>query len=498
MATFTLRAIHDGGAFTHSSGISDLEVAYVQGKLVLYSASRADGGLSAFTLGSGLAASLLSEVSSSLATGTYGVTDIVITDIGGVSVVAAAGRYDDKFSYRLLGPGGAFGAVATIAPISQSTAALAEIEVLKFGSQTYMIAGRDNAQGLAVFSMTTGYGLSQVSTLSDSNAVTLANVSDLLTFNTGSAHVVFAASSIEHGVTSMSINSSGALSVVDAIDGMKGYGIYQATQLATAESGDGDFLLVGATGSGNISVFEIGATGNLSLRDMVWDSLLTRFQNVTALETFDYNGRAFPLAGGSDGGMTLFELGPNGRLYFITNVVDTYSTTLASVSAIEVAIIGGDVQVFVASATEPGITQFSLNLGAIGNMVKPSGPSNGAVGSPGDDFLMGSDARNTLWGMSGNDRIVDGGGIDMLYGGLGADTFVFVKDGMYDRVMDYQAGIDRIDLSDFDMVYSIAGLDIDSTVYGARVSIGAEAILLVSHDGQSLTATDFDAASFIF
>ena len=279
---------------------------------------------------------------------------------------------------------------------------------------------------------------------------------------------------------------------------MKGYGIYQATQLATAESGDGDFLLVGATGSGNISVFEIGATGNLSLRDMVWDSLLTRFQNVTALETVDYNGRAFTLAGGSDGGMTLFELGPNGRLYFITNVVDTYSTTLASVSAIEVAIIGGDVQVFVASATEPGITQFSLNLGAIGNMVKPSGPSNGAVGSPGDDFLMGSDARNTLWGMSGNDRIVDGGGIDMLYGGLGADTFVFVKDGMYDRVMDYQAGIDRIDLSDFDMVYSIAGLDIDSTVYGARVSIGAEAILLVSHDGQSLTATDFDAASFIF
>ncbi|SPH16897.1 Serralysin C [Defluviimonas aquaemixtae] len=498
MATITLRAIHDGGGFTHSSGISDLQVAFVQGQFVLYAASRADGGLSAFTLGAGRAATLLSEVNSSPATGTYGVTDIEITDIGGVPVVAAAGRYDDEFAYRLIGANGSFGTVATISPIPQSTAAFASIEILKFGSQTYMIAGRDNAQGLAVFSMTSGYGLSQAFTLSDSTAATLANVSDLVTFNTGSAHFVFAASSIEHGVTSMSINSSGALSVVDAIDGMKDYGIYQATQLATAEAGDGDFLLVGASGSGNISVFEIGATGDLSLRDMVWDSLQTRYRNVTALEAFDYNGRAFVLAGGSDGGMTLFELGPNGRLYFIANVVDTYTTTLASVSAIEVAIVGGDIQVFVASAIEPGITQFSIDLGAIGNMVTPSGPSNGAVGSPGDDFLVGSDARNTLWGMNGNDRIVDGGGIDTLYGGLGAETFVFVKDGVYDRVMDYQAGIDRIDLSGFDMVYSIAGLDIDSTVYGARVSIGSDAILLVSLDGQPLTAADFDAASFIF
>ncbi len=498
MVSFTLRAIHAGGAFTHSSGISDLTVGVVQGKPYLYAASRVDGGLAALSLAAGQAASFISQVDASAASGTYGVEDVEITDLGGATVLASAGRYDNEFAYRQINARGDFGSVATIPSISTSTAALTDIEIMKFGSSTFMIAGRDNAAGLSVFSMSSGLGLSYVGGVSDDLAVTLANVSDLITYSTGTANLIFASSSVEHGVTSMSIDASGSISVVDSVHGLQGYGIYQATELSTAETGGKDFLLVGAAGSGNITVFEIGQTGRLSLRDMVWDSLETRFRKVTALETFDYNDRAFVLAGGNDGGMTLFELGPNGKLYFVTNVLDTHATTLDSVSAIEVAIIGGDVQVFVSSSTEAGITQFSLNLGAIGNMVAPSGNSTGALGSPSDDFLVGTDDRNTLWGMNGNDRIVDGGSIDELYGGLGADTFVFVRDGMDDRVMDYQSGIDRIDLSDFDRIYSVAALEIHTTGNGARIEVSSEAIVLVSLDGQPLTAADFDASDFIF
>ena len=494
MVMITPRAIIDGATFAHSSGISDLEVAQVNGKIVLYAASLSDGGLSAFSLGVGAAATLFSEVAATTLTGTFGVTDIEITDVGGVPVLAAAGRYDDVFAYRLIDTGGGFGAIATIPQIPQSTGSLSSIEVLKLGAQTYMVAGRDTASGLSVFSMTAGYGLTHVATMADSASTKLGNTSALETFNTGSRSLVFATSSIEHGVTSLSVNASGVPSVVDVIDGMKGLGIYQPTQLATVEAGGGDFLLVGAAGSSNVSVFEISALGDLSFRDMVWDTLATRFRGVTALEAFDYGGRAFVLAGGSDGGVTLFELGPNGQLYLVSNVVDTQYTSLASVSAIEVANVGGEVQVFVSSATERGITQFTLDMGAMGNSISPSGPASGAVGGPGDDFLIGDDQRNTLWGMNGNDRIVDGGGFDVLYGGFGADTFVFVKDGVYD----YQTRIDRIDLSSFGMIYSMAALDIDSTVYGARISIGSEAILLVSQDGQSLTLSDFSAASFIF
>lgn len=498
MATFALRAVHSGGQFTHDLGIGDLTAAVVQGQVILYAGSQADGGLTAFGLGTGQAATFLSSADASSVSGSYGVADIEITDIGGAPVLAAAGRYDNEFAYLQLDQWGGFGAVAPIPPLLQSTAGLTEIEILKFGTQTFMIAGRDTAAGLSVFSMDAGYGLSHVSDLSDDVTRTLANVSDLTTFNTGSSHLVFAASSLEHGVTSMSVDANGNLTVQDVIDGIKGYGIYQATQVATAQSGSFDFLLVGASGSGNISVFEISPTGDLSLRDMVWDSLDTRFRKVTALETFSYNDRAFVLAGGNDGGITLFELGPNGKLYFVTNVIDTYSTTLASVSAIEVAIVSGEIQVFVSSATEAGITQFTLDLGGIGNVVTPSGPANGAVGSPGDDFLVGTDEPNSLWGMGGNDRIIDGDGIDYIHGGQGADTFVFVRDGMYDWVMDFQPGVDKIDLSGFGMVYSVAGLDIDTTATGARISFGSDVIVLITQSGQPVSAANFDNSDFVF
>lgn len=498
MASFTLRAILTGRTFTHSYGISGFTVASFSGGLVLYSASTADGGLSAFDLGAGLAASLSSEISGTSATGTLGVADIEVTDLGGIPVIAPAGRYDDTFAYLKLDSAGDLIGHAAVAPTQHSTAALTDVEILKIGTDTFMIAGRDNSAGLDVFALTPGYGLSHVSSLADDVVTVLANVSDLVKFNNGQSHLLFATSSIEHGVTSMTIDANGNLTVVDVIDGMKGYGIYQATNVATVEVGNEDFLIVGAAGSNNLTVFEIGLDGDLSYRDMVWDSLNTRFRGVTALETFSLGDRAFVMAGGSDGGLSLFEIGLDGRLYFMSNVLDTVTTTLASVSAIKVVDVGGDIQVFVSSSTESGITQFSLDLGAIGNTVTPSGPSSGAVGSPGDDFLMGNDARNTLWGMNGNDRLVDGSGIDMLYGGAGADVFVFVQDGMYDRVMDYQPGLDKIDLSGFDRLYSMASLDIVSTVYGARIEIGADSILMETLSGQSLTAADFTSASFIF
>lgn len=498
MASFILRAIHQGGAFASSTGITDMVVGPFQGGLRLYTVSEANGGVALFGLGAGLAATFLDDVTGNSASGTYGASDVELVMLGGETFLAAAGRYDDAFALRRLGADGSLLTVNSVQPIPQSTAALSSIELFSAGTHSLMVAGRSNGAGLGLFDLSAGPVFNHVGGLADDASLALANISALASLKVGGAQFLFSASSIEHGITSLSIGAAGTLSVVDTIFGMKGVGIYQPTQLATVSAGTDDFLVVGAAGSNNLTVYEIGSDGRLAQRDMVWDTLDTRFRSVTALDTFEVNGRAFVLAGGSDGGMSLFEIGPDGHLYFFVNVVDTAATTLASVSAIETAIVGGDVQVFVSSATEAGITQFSLDLGAIGNTIAPSGPVNDAVGGIGDDFLFGTDERNTLWGMHGNDRMVDGCGIDALYGGAGADVFVFVEDGAYDFIMDFESGIDRIDLSDFDMVYSIAALTISSTITGARIGVGDEAILVTSVTGEPLTAADFSAASFIF
>ena len=83
-----------------------------------------------------------------------------------------------------------------------------------------------------------------------------------------------------------------------------------------------------------------------------------------------------------------------------------------------------------------------------------------AIGGSGNDLLIGNSADNVLKGGAGNDIIFGGGGADTLWGGTGADVFVFgaVSDsapGAADIIMDFQSGIDKIDVS---AISKLAGL----------------------------------------
>ena len=77
-------------------------------------------------------------------------------------------------------------------------------------------------------------------------------------------------------------------------------------------------------------------------------------------------------------------------------------------------------------------------------------------GGSGDDVLDGGNGSDDLRGGDGNDRLDGGGGRDLLRGGSGADTFVFSAaadsgvNGPGDRIMDFEQGIDIIDLSGID------------------------------------------------
>lgn len=72
-------------------------------------------------------------------------------------------------------------------------------------------------------------------------------------------------------------------------------------------------------------------------------------------------------------------------------------------------------------------------------------------GNKGNDTLYGGEGNDTLYGGPGRDRLIGGPGADLLYGGADADTFVFEsladsRPGSHDRIMDFQSGLDRIDL----------------------------------------------------
>ncbi len=68
------------------------------------------------------------------------------------------------------------------------------------------------------------------------------------------------------------------------------------------------------------------------------------------------------------------------------------------------------------------------------------------LGRAGDDILFGGIGRDLIWGGDGDDRLVGGRSMDKLIGGAGADTFVFnVGDGK-DKIRDFEAGIDTLEI----------------------------------------------------
>ncbi len=99
-----------------------------------------------------------------------------------------------------------------------------------------------------------------------------------------------------------------------------------------------------------------------------------------------------------------------------------------------------------------------------------SGPSCG-IGNDtliANDFgcvLTGAAGNDTLIGLNGNDTLVGGSGVDTLTGGAGVDTFVFgagsssAASALHDLITDFNASLDKIDLSGWDAVSSTSGID---------------------------------------
>jgi Ca2+-binding RTX toxin-like protein len=74
-------------------------------------------------------------------------------------------------------------------------------------------------------------------------------------------------------------------------------------------------------------------------------------------------------------------------------------------------------------------------------------------GGAGADQLDGGIGTDTLTGQAGADRLIGGAGKDIMTGGTEGDTFVFnfgdtsLNSSTYDKIVDFQTGVDSIDLS---------------------------------------------------
>ncbi|MEW5963364.1 MAG: right-handed parallel beta-helix repeat-containing protein [Pseudomonadota bacterium] len=128
-----------------------------------------------------------------------------------------------------------------------------------------------------------------------------------------------------------------------------------------------------------------------------------------------------------------------------------------------------------------------LNGGAGADVIRGGSGNDGIFGGGSDDRIYGEAGSDTIYGDGGNDRIDGGTGDDILRGGAGRDTFVFATGCGSDRIIDFEDGLDKIDLTHIAGINSLADLMI--------VSISATETTIVLFDSSATVTLRITSAT---
>ncbi|MFM2354727.1 MAG: hypothetical protein RLZZ528_463 [Pseudomonadota bacterium] len=484
------------GALGSGARITDLAVRTTASGTFLYAGAQPGSAtLMALSLAQGQTATLIDTqgVTGSITYTGSTTVDFLPTPTG--TAILAAGHFGAEVGGYLLSSNGMIGGSRSYSDGAGQGGQLAVLEVLPVTGATWIYGALAGGSGIAAWRMTPGTAtLVQQATLADDSDAYLDGVGTLISAQVSGQAMLFAASPYEHGVTALTVGSDGSLTVTGRIGAAEGLGMTGPAAMEDVTLAGQSFLVVAATQSSSLSVLRIDPGGLVPV-DHVTDSLSTRFQSPVAVETFTLGDRAYVLTGGGDDGLTLFHLLPDGRLIFIETLLDSSATALQNVAAIEAVQVGNQIQVFVASAVEDGLSQFTFTPPASGPTRIGTAADDALTGGANDDILTGGRGDDSLAGGGGDDILVDGSGADALTGGSGADLFVLVSDGADDRVLDFNKAEDRLDLSDFGLIYSVSQIAVTSTATGAILTFGAGVVEVFSHDGSPLTAADFTDAN---
>jgi len=130
-----------------------------------------------------------------------------------------------------------------------------------------------------------------------------------------------------------------------------------------------------------------------------------------------------------------------------------------------------------------------LLLGA-GNDAAVGGTGNDTIaGGGGNDLIIGNAGRDVLSGGLNRDTIEGGTGADRVQGDSGADVFVFRGADGRDVILDFELGLDRINIlngatSFVQIVVTDVGLD-------THLGIGSTIVVLKNIDAAALTPASF-------
>ena len=474
------------------SGINDLELVVQGGKTILYSATRAGGGVLALEVGASL--TLLDQ--ESIAPGVSLPTEATIetVTINGTSHLIVTGANQAGVNAYGISATGALNAPIQL-PGSLAGAITAQA-VMQVGATTYFYAARMNESTIYTYSVAANGTMTLVGSRVLDGAHPGVDIGAMIPVTVGAQRFLVSLSLDADVVRAFPVGANGLLGNGVAMGMPQGLGIADPSAVRTVEMGGVTYLIVASTVSSSISVIGLAADGSLFVTDHVIDTLDTRFQAVQAVATARVGDRAFVITGGADDGLTVMTLMPDGRLMVCGQILGGPGVPIDNISALTARVVGGVIELFIGTEGT-GITRMQIDPGTLTPIQTGTLSDATLTGTADADMIIGGDGAEQINGGAGNDILSDGGGADTLFGGAGADLFVLTADGQVDRIEDFQFGIDRIDLSAWGRISSVASLTITATATGATVTWGDELLELVSANGLPLDPAQFQLTDFV-
>ncbi|MCU0829390.1 MAG: hypothetical protein MUE52_18885, partial [Tabrizicola sp.] len=474
------------------SGISDMQLVQRGGNLMLYTATRAGGGVLALDVDANVTLVDQEMTAPGITLPAPAQLDLVTVN-GTPQLLVSGANLAGPRGYSLEGTGSLGSAVQLTGGLTGTVAAQT---VVTIGGQTYLYQARSGESTLYAYSLAPNGTVTFLGSRVLDGAHSGIDISALTTVSVGGTTYLVSLSLEADVIRTFAIGPTGALGAMQMLGAPQGLGISDPSAVEAVTMAGVTYLVVGSVGSSSISVVEVGTDGAMRVADHVVDTLDTRFAGVQAIETISHAGRVFVIAGGADGGLNLMTMLPDGRLVLVASQLQLPGLALDNITAITARMDGNRIDIFVAGEGT-GITRLSVDLGPMG-AIQFAGPDDSSLtGISGSDMLLGGDGNDLIEGGSGSDLLVDGSGGDTLSGGAGADLFVMTRDGSHDVIVDFQLGIDRIDLSAWGPIHSLSVLTITATPTGALIQYDGETLELRSPNGLPILPGAFRLGDFI-
>ncbi|AGT10138.1 calcium-binding protein [Paracoccus aminophilus] len=489
---FVITYLAPTGAFTRN--LTDLKIASGAGGFRLYAATHVGGGLSAYVLtAADKPISYLAGQAYAPSVRYLDTPRIELLSIDGKQIASALGLQGGP-RFNLAADGG-FGGVSGFGGAAFA-ANLIQVGQYSTPSSDFLFSVKNDQLGFDIWKVGAAGALTKTSsvTFPFSGAPANAEIDDIALMKVGAKQFIASVSALGNALLVQEILADGTIGMTRLLSSETGVGINAPSHIESVTVAGVTYLIMASSASSSLTSMRLTSTGDILPVDHIIDERSTRFASATAMTTLMVDGRAFVFVGGADDGVSIFTVMPGGQLLHLDTLVDRDGWSLAKVSSLAAERINGQIVLFVSSKTENGISQFAINTGPIGRTTTVG--AGVQTGTSGSDMLKAGTGTTHLRGGDGDDILISGTENITLTGGKGADIFVLMPFKGRITISDFEYGIDRIDLSNFGMIRSIAQITFEQQSWGMRLKIGTTTVEVYSQNGRPLASWQFGNSMF--